>query len=185
MRRPGRQRRQRQRPEPTPQELAAKRLKGLYQRWGSPTPPTGREVFKIVARGNESRLKSRQRTRRKESTAASFRARKARQLRRWQVGREDMGGRVVTPTAKSRPAAVIEGREREKLGWASKGPATTLTPALAGDVQRLRGEGHTIAVIAETVGHPPATVARWLRTGRAAAVAAVLEGQHYRTTNTR
>ena len=177
---------QRRRKPPVPRaEVERKRISSLYARWGSPTPPTGREVLQITARGNASRVKSRQRTRRKELTAAAFRGVKAKRLRRWQRGKSDFGGRVVsTPTAKPRPAAVIDGRERQKLGWANKGPATTLTPALARDIQRLRGEGHTVSMIAETTGHPPATIGRWLGTGRAAAVAAVLEGQQYRTTNT-
>ena len=165
----GRGPRRRQRPPPNPADIERKRIRGIYARWGGVSPPRPAEVMKVIAKSNVSRLQSAQRQRQKESTAASFRARKARRLRRWQVGREDFGGRVVTPTAKSRPAAVIEGREREKLGWASKGPATTLTPETALEIAGLL-ESVSIKEIAERTGHPPSTVRHWIKSGRVAAL---------------
>ena len=57
----GRQRRRRQAARRRLREIiAAKRMKpvSVNAGWGAPTPPTSREVFKIVARGNESRLES-------------------------------------------------------------------------------------------------------------------------------
>ena len=135
----------RRRKPPTPRgEIMRKRMAGLYAGWGAPTPPTSREVFKIVARGNESRLKSRQRTRRKELIAAAYRRRKARRLRRWQVGREDFGGRVV-----SKPMVITHASTGQR-----RGPPTSLTTETAAAITDRLAAGDSIRGIARDLAYP-------------------------------
>ena len=136
--------------------LRRRRVQGIFQGWGRPTPPTVREVQRIVAKSNVSRLQSAQRQKQKESTAASFRARKARRLRRWQVGREDFGGRVV-----SKPMVITHASTGQR-----RGPPTSLTPAVAAVITDRLAAGDSIRGIARDLGIPRSTVGHWVRTGR-------------------
>ena len=164
MRRPGRQRRRRQRPPVPRAEIAAKRLKNLYQRWGSPTPPTGPEVLRLLAKADAAAVQSRQRRRQKERTAAAWRGRRARRLKRWQRGREDIGGRIwSTPTTTTKPRIQSD---RRGQGMGRRGPTTSLTPAVAAVIADRLEAGDSVRMVAKDLGIPRSTVGHWIRTGR-------------------
>ena len=145
-------------------ELDQRWLKSFYDSWGPPTPPTGRDVLKYAARRNEAHAKAEARTEKKAAVNTSFRrARVRRQARR--RGRTRGEGQTAVLRQRSRPAS----RGRPQQGLATRGPATTLSPELAREVLKLRESGTTIAVIGKRVSRSPSTVAKWLRSGRAAA----------------
>ena len=166
---------QRRRKPPVPRaEIARKRLASLYARWGSPTPPSGREVLRIVAKSNESRAASAQRHRRKQSTAASFRRAKTRRREYWQkrAGHREIGmgqGQGGSATTTQTPN-VIPAQERRANGLASRGPRSSLTPELALEIAGLLESGVSIEGIAKRTGHPASTVRHWVRSGRVAAL---------------
>ena len=166
---------QRRRKPPVPRaEIARKRLASLYARWGSPTPPSGREVLRIVAKSNESRAASAQRHRRKQSTAASFRRAKTRRREYWQkrAGHRESGmgqGQGGSATTTQTPN-VIPAQERRANGLASRGPRSSLTPATALEIAGLLESGVSIKGIAERTGHPASTVRHWVKSGRVAAL---------------
>ena len=146
--------------QPTQQQLDRRWLAQLESSWYSPVPPTGRKLMQLVARRNEGRVKAEQRQRRKETA------------RRRRPVRADKAHGLV-PTKIVRKAAKIPEKERGRRGLAPRGKASTLTPTVASTILEMRAAGHTIAAVAEELGHPPATISHWLRTGRAKAVAAV------------
>ena len=166
---------QRRRKPPVPRaEIARKRLASLYARWGSPTPPSGREVLRIVAKSNESRAASAQRHRRKQSTSASFRRAKTRRREYWQkrAGHREIGmgqGQGGSATTTQTPN-VIPAQERRANGLASRGPRSSLTPELALEIAGLLEMGVTVAEIAQATGSPVTTIRHWARSGRIASV---------------
>ena len=155
-------------------QLRRQRVQGIFQGWGRPTPPTVREVQRIVAKSNASRKESAQRSRRKESTAASFRRAKTRRREYWQkrAGHREIGmcqGQGGSATTTQTPK-VIPAQERRSSGMASKGPRTTLTPETALEIAGLLESGVSIKGIAERTGHPASTVRHWVKSGRVAAL---------------
>ena len=158
---------QRRRKPPVPRaEIARKRLASLYSRWGSPTPPSGREVLRIVAKSNASRMQSAQRSRRKESRAASFRRAKSQRREYW---RRRLGQAPEVVVTKQQPK-VISDRERRESGMATKGPRTTLTPEVAAQLADCLEAGLSVRATAEETGHPATTIRHWARSGRIASV---------------
>ena len=153
--------------------LRRRRVQGIFQGWGRPTPPTVREVQRLVARSNVTRTQSAQRSRRKEAVAASFRRAKSQRRAYWRrrlgkelgMGQGQGGSATTTQTPK-----VIPAQERRSSGMASKGPRTTLTPETALEIAGLLESGVSIKGIAERTGHPASTVRHWVRSGRVAAL---------------
>ena len=168
---------QRRRKPPVPRaEIARKRLASLYSRWGSPTPPSGREVLRIVAKSNASRMQSAQRQRRKQSTSDAFRRRKAQRREYWrrrlgQAPEVGMGQGQGSSATTTQTPKIIPAQERRGSGMARKGPVSTLTAELA---QRLAGymefTDWSIREIAEKTGTPATTIRHWARSGRIASV---------------
>ena len=78
----------------------------------------------------------------------------------------------LNPPIRRRPPAKVPAPERWRRGLAPRGKASTLTPTVARTILEMRAAGHTIAAVAEELGHPPATISHWISTGRAKAVAA-------------
>ena len=153
--------------------LRRRRVQGIFQGWGRPTPPTVREVQRIVAKSNATRSQSTQRRRRKESTAASFRRAKSQRREYWrrrlgQAPEVGMGGSSA-PITKQQPK-IIPAQERQANGWASRGPRSSLTPATALEIAGLLESGVSIKGIAERTGHPASTVRHWVKSGRVAAL---------------
>ena len=174
----GRRRRPpRRKPQPPRAEaerrLRRKRIQGIFEGWGRPTPPTPREVQRLVAKSNASRTQSAQRQRRKQSTSDAFRRAKSRRKEYWRrrLGKEigmgqGQGGSATTiPTPK-----IIPAQERRANGLASRGPRSSLTPELALEIAGLLESGVSIKGIAERTGHPASTVRHWVRSGRVAAL---------------
>ena len=153
--------------------LRRKRIQGIFEGWGRPTPPTPREVQRIVAKSNATRTQSAQRSRRKEATGAAFRRAKSRRREYWrrrlgQAPEVGMGGSSA-PITKQQPK-IIPAQERRANGWASRGPRSSLTPATALEIAGLLESGVSIKGIAERTGHPASTVRHWVRSGRVAAL---------------
>ena len=154
-------------------QLRRQRVQGIFQGWGRPTPPTVREVQRLVAKSNSSRKESVQRSRRRESTAASFRRAKSRRREYWrkrlgQAPEMGMGGSSAATTTQT--PNVIPAQERRANGLASRGPRSSLTPATALEIAGLLESGVSIKGIAERTGHPASTVRHWVRSGRVAAL---------------
>ena len=162
----GRGPRRRRKPPVPRAEIARKRLASLYARWGSPTPPSGREVLRIMARSNSSRMQSAKRKRRKEATAASFRRAKSQRREYW---RRRLGQAPEVVGTKQQPK-VISDRERRESGMATKGPRTTLTPEVAALLADCLEAGLSVRATAEKTGHPATTIRHWARSGRIASV---------------
>ena len=156
----------RRKPGPTPRERRRKRISGVYQRWGSPTPPTPREVRRIIYKGDVAATQSARRRRTREATAAAFRSRKAKRRARWK--RPSQG--LELPAGPPKPPRTIGDTERRQAGMASRGPTSSLTPELAQVVTDMMAGGASTKEIAKAAGVSPPTVRRWTRTGRVAAV---------------
>ena len=174
MRRGGRGIKRQRKPGPTPRERRRRRISGVYQRWGSPTPPTPREVRRIIYKGDVAATQSARRRRNREATSAAFRFRKAKRQARW----KRPGQGLELPAGPPKPPRTIGDTERRQAGMASRGPTSSLTPELAQVVTDMMAGGASTKEIAKAAGVSPPTVRRWTRTGR---VAAVLETHPART----
>ena len=111
--------------------LRRRRVQGIFQGWGRPTPPTVREVQRIVAKSNSSRSQSTQRRRQKEATGAAFRRTKSRRREYWrrrlgQAPEMGMGGSSAATTTQT--PNVIPAQERRANGLASRGPYVRPNP---------------------------------------------------------
>ena len=166
MRRGGRGIKRQRKPGPTPRERRRKRISSVYQRWGSPTPPTPREVRRIIYQGDVAATQSARRRRNREATAAAFRLGKAKRRARWQP----RGQGLELPAGPPKPPRTIGDTERRQAGMASRGPTSSLTPELAQVVTDMMAGGASTKEIAKAAGVSPPTVRRWTRTGRVAAV---------------
>ena len=155
--------------------LRRRRVQDIFEGWGRPTPPTPREVQRIVAKSNASRTQSAHRQRRKQSTSDAFRRRKVQRREYWrrrlgQAPEVGMGGSSA-PITKQQPR-LIPARERRASGMAPMGPRTTLTVETAQAVADCLEAGLSVRATAEKTGVPPSTVSHWDKSGRLAVVLA-------------